>query len=84
MKNTFEIAETTVDFTIQRYIEKHKLTLARLYLTSKPDAYGDDSDLMHPALEPLVSAKSQITKQEKGKAWRLNHANPCEETGIQN
>lgn len=33
-----EDGETTVDFTVQKYIEKHKLTLTRLYLTSKPSS----------------------------------------------
>ena len=34
VEENIQTAETTADFTIQRYIEKHKLTLVRLYLTS--------------------------------------------------
>ena len=40
-----EDGETTVDFTVQKYIEKHKLTLARLYLTSKPSSVFTLSDV---------------------------------------
>ena len=65
----------TADFTIQRYIEEHKLTLVRLYLTSKLDAPDeDDYDLMQSVFEPPAPARPKANKKEKGKAWRLNHA----------
>lgn len=64
----------TAEFTIQRYIEEHKLTLVRLYLTAKLDAPDeDDYDVMQSVFEPSAPAKPKANKKEKGKAWRLNH-----------
>ena len=76
VEENIQTDETTADFTIQRYIEKHKLTLVRLYLTSKPDAPDeDDYDLMQSVFERSVPAKPKAKKKDKGKAWRLNHVN---------
>ena len=60
-----EDGETTVDFTVQDYIEKHKLTLARLYLTSKPSSLftlslvtcDDHANLMSPTFEFVESSR---------------------------
>ena len=75
-----EDGETTVDFTVQKYIEKHKLTLARLYLTSKPSSLftlsdvacdGDDANLMSPTFEFVESSKPEKRQQDRRKAWRM-------------
>ena len=79
-----EDGETTVDFTVQKYIEKHKLTLARLYLTSKPSsvftlsdvACDDDTNLDSPTFEFVKSSKPEKRQQDsRGKAWRMKYAN---------
>ena len=79
-----EDGETTVDFTVQKYIEKHKLTLARLYLTSKPSsvftlsdvACDDDANLDSPTFEFVKSSKPEKRQQDSGgKAWRMKYAN---------
>ncbi|PFX14421.1 hypothetical protein AWC38_SpisGene21425 [Stylophora pistillata] len=62
-----------------KYIENHKLTLARLYLTSKPSSlvtlsyvdYDDDDDdnLNSPTFE------YEKCQQDRGKAWLMKYAN---------
>ncbi|PFX14122.1 hypothetical protein AWC38_SpisGene21749 [Stylophora pistillata] len=79
-----EYRDTTDDFTVQKYIEKHKLTLARLFLTSKPpslftpsDVACDDNDanLNSPTFEFVESSKPEKRQQERGKAWHMKYAN---------
>ena len=43
IEEVIEDGDTPVKFTIQKYIEKHKLTLTRLYLTSKPSSLVTDT-----------------------------------------
>jgi len=62
-----EDGETSVDFTVQKYIKKHKLTVARLYLTSKPSSLftlsdvpfndDDDANLNSPTFDFVESLK---------------------------
>ncbi|PFX18051.1 Spermidine/spermine N(1)-acetyltransferase-like protein 1 [Stylophora pistillata] len=74
-----EDGKTTDDITVQKYIEKHKLTMARLYLTSKPSslftlsdvACDDDDDANHNS----PTFESEKCHQDRGKAWLMRYAN---------
>ena len=76
IKEVIQDGETTVDSTVKKYIEKHKLSLARLYLASKPSslftltdvACDDDANLNSPTFEFVESSKPEKCQQDRGKA----------------